>query len=246
MLAFKFILILIVIIIISILLIKRFIYFSPDKTFLPYNTERYKDVSINNLHGWFIEGGPKIVIICHGNAGNISHRQHLIDSIYDLGYSVLIFDYSGYGKSQGIPSETQLYKDASLFINMMLEKTNKDNLIMYGESIGAPIAAYIARKYQINTLIIDSGLPSIKKFMKSKFGVIGSLLGFIFPEFDTESYLNGYTGRTLLMHSPTDEVIHINSIEILKMYATQFISIHGTHNSRVIPWNKVKQFIEGV
>lgn len=242
MLALKIIIITLTVSIISILIIKRFVYFRPSKDFLPYS-ELYKDISTSNLHGWFLQGGSKLVIICHGNGGNISNRQYLIDSLYNLGFSVLIFDYSGYGRSQGIPSETQLYEDASLFVNMMLETTHKDNIILYGESIGAPVAAYVARKYQINTLIIDSGLVSIKKFIKHKYGIIGNVLGFIFPEFDTESYLNGYKGRLLLMHSPTDEIIHINSVELIKSYATKFISIHGTHNNRTIPWDDVKDFI---
>ena len=142
----KIVLIVLAIVIISVLLIKRFLYFQPSTDFLPYK-ETYKDISEGNLHGWLIQGGQKIVIVCHGNTGNISHRQYIIDSLEKLGYSVLIFDYSGYGRSRGIPSEKQFYQDASVFVNMMLKQTDKSNIILYGESIGAPVAAFIARKY---------------------------------------------------------------------------------------------------
>ena len=242
----KICLIALAVVIVSVLLIKRFVYFQPSSDFIPYKNT-YQDISEGNLHGWFIGAkGNKTVLICHGNAGNISHRQSLVDPLVDLGYSVMIFDYSGYGRSRGIPSETQFYKDASVFTELLMEFTDNNNIILYGESIGAPVAAYIARKYQINTLIIDSGLPSIKKYIQSKFGILGGLLGFLFSEFNTESFLaagNGYTGNILVMHSPSDEIIPYTITDVVRSCATQTINIKGTHNSRIIPWDQVDQFI---
>jgi pimeloyl-ACP methyl ester carboxylesterase len=240
----KICLITLVIIIITILLIKRFVYFQPSSTFVPYS-ETYEDISEGNLHGWFIgEKGAKTVLICHGNTGNISHRQHLIDPLIELGYSVLIFDYSGYGRSRGIPSESQFYHDASVFIEILLEFTNKNNIILYGESIGAAVAAYIARKYQIDTLIIDSGLPSIKKYIHSHFSILGSLMGFLFSEFNTVEFLKGYNGSMLIMHSPADEIIPYIITDEIRTYSKQSINIKGTHNNRDIPWDQVDLFIK--
>ena len=240
----KICLIVLVIIIITVLLIKRFVYFNPSSEFLPYK-ETYQDISEGNLHGWFAgEKGNKTIFICHGNAGNISHRQNIIDPFIELGYSVLIFDYSGYGRSRGIPSETQLYHDASVFMNILLGYTNKENVVCYGESIGAPVAAYVARKYNIDTLIIDSGLPSIKKYIKYKFSILGYLLGFLFTEFDTLSFLKGYTGNTLVMHSPMDEIIPYIITDEIRSNSKQTINIKGTHNNRDIPWDNVDLFIK--
>lgn len=227
------------------LLIKRFVYFQPSSKFLSQKN-MYQDISNGKLHGWFVgkkENKPT-VLICHGNSGNISHRQSLIDPLVEIGYSVLIFDYSGYGKSIGTPSENQVYHDASVFTNMLLEFTDKNNIILYGESLGAAIAAYIARKYQIKTLIIDSGLPSVKKYIKSWNSLLGLLLGFIFNEFNTEDYLKGYKGRLLVMHSPTDEIIPYTSTDVIRSYATEVINIKGSHNNRLIPWDKVDAFIK--
>ena len=241
----KLSLIILSVVVIVILLIKRFIYFEPTTEFIPYK-DNYQDISEGNLHGWFI--GDKVnkptILIFHGNKGNISHRQSLIDPLVEMGYSVMIFDYSGYGRSIGVPSEKQFYHDASIFINILLEFVNKDNIILYGESMGASIASYIARKYQINILIIDSGLPSIKKYIKSHYSIIYFLLGFIFSEFNTEDYLKGYKGRTLVMHSPTDEIIFYNTTDIIRENATEVIKIQGSHNNRIIPWDKIDLFIK--
>lgn len=227
-----------------VLLIKRFLYFRPTHDFITFS-EKYQDISDGNLHGWFIgERGKKTILVCHGNSGNISHRQSIIEPLNDLGYSVLIFDYSGYGHSRGIPSESQFYQDASVFTNMLLEFTNKDDIILYGESIGAPVAAYIARKYNIKTLIIDSGLPSIKRYIKYKYGIIGKFIGFIFPEFNTEIYLKGYSGNILAMHSLTDEIIPYIITDKIRENCKQTINIQGSHNQRIIPWDQVDTFIK--
>jgi len=243
---FKTCLLMLTIIFISVLLIKRFIYFQPSSVFIPYK-ETYQDIYKEDLHGWFI-GNKKqnkpTVFICHGNAGNISYNQNLIDSIVNLGYSVMIFDYSGYGRSKGIPSEYQVYIDASVFMEMLLQFTSINNIIIYGESIGAPIGAYIARKYQIKIFIIDSGLPSIKKYIKNRFSYIGKTIGFLFPEFDTEKHITGYKGNLLVMHSLTDEIIPYKITDFIRHNATDVIIITGTHNDKIIPWEKVNSFIK--
>ena len=241
----KIVLIVLSITIISVLLIKRFMYFNPSTTLLPYK-EHYQNITQGNLHGWFIKGSNgKVVIICHGNSGNISDRQYLIDSLHNLGYSVIIFDYSGYGLSKGIPSENQLYQDGSIFMDFAIKEYNKNDIIVYGESIGAPVAAYLVRKYYTPILIIDSGLPSIQKYIKGKIKLL-SFLSFLFPEFDTEKYINGYRGKILFMHSLNDEVIPYEITENIRNMSTHIINIQGTHNNRVIPWNDVNQIITNI
>ena len=65
------------------------------------------------LHGWYVPGdGPATLVWFHGNAGNISHRvENLLQLNRHLGVSVFIFDYRGYGRSDGKPSESGLYMD---------------------------------------------------------------------------------------------------------------------------------------
>lgn len=241
----KIILIILCVTIISVLLIKRFVYFNPSTSLLQYK-DHYEDITQGNLHGWFVKGSNgKVVLICHGNAGNISDRQYLIDSLHNLDYSVIIFDYSGYGLSKGIPSENQFYQDASIFMDFAMKEYHKNNIIVYGESIGTPVAAYLVRKYYTPVLIIDSGLPSIKKYIKSKFKLL-SFLSFLFYEFDTEKYIDGYRGKILFMHSLNDEVIPYEITENIRNHSTQIINIQGTHNDRVIPWRDVNQFIKNI
>jgi hypothetical protein len=238
----KICLIILTILIISVLIIKRFIYFKPS-TIMLESKENYKDIFEGHLHGWLINGtNNKIILYCHGNTGNISTRQIHIDKFNNLGYSVLIFDYSGYGQSKGIPSEQQLYQDASSFTELLIKTEDKNNIIVYGESIGSAVGAHIARKYKLPILIINSGLPSIQKYIKHHYPFF-SFLSPLFTEFNTEIYLQGYTGKTLVIHSLQDEIIPYNSTELMRSLATKTIDIKGTHKTTNIPFEEINNFI---
>lgn len=237
-------LVVIVALVIIILLIKRFVYFQPSSRFIP-TQEAYKPIHHRHLHGWLLEvrDSQKIVLLCHGNGGNISHRESKMKEINNLGYSVLGFDYSGYGKSGGIPNEQQLYDDTSSMVALLRQEYTPDQIILYGESMGAPVATYAARRYSIPTLILESPLPSMKILIQHKYRML-AWLSFLFPEFDTAAYLNGYRGRSLLLHAPTDEVIPYDSTIHLQQMSTLHIPMDGSHNEPLIPWQQIKEFIE--
>lgn len=242
----KVLLTMIVIFFISVLIVKRFLYFRPSFHF--NNTEEpYKVINHGHLHGWLLENpqSEKIILFCHGNRGNVSYCENKVSALKQLGYSVLVFDYSGYGKSGKVPSEQQLYDDASAMTALLRQQYPIENIILYGESMGGPIATYAARRYSIPTLILEGPLPSVKIFIEYKHNFL-SWLSFLFPEFDTYSYLHGYKGRCLLLHSPTDEVIPYESTLHLQQIVSKHIAIDGSHSNAIIPWEEVKKFIEQV
>ena len=101
--------------------IESFFVFYPQSSF-DFTPEQlqldYKDVYFNTgdgkrLHGWFfpLKGEFPVILFCHGNAGNISHRLDNIRLLLEQGLQVFIFDYRGYGQSHGRPSEKGLYRD---------------------------------------------------------------------------------------------------------------------------------------
>lgn len=227
------------------LLIKRFIYFRPSYHFIQ-TKEKYLDINHGHLNGWLLENEKetaKIILICHGNGGNISYEESRMVALRNLGYSVLAFDYSGYGKSGGVPSEQQLYDDASAMVALLRQNYNPEQIIIYGVSIGGPVATYIARRYSIPTLILESPLPSIQALIESKYPMF-SFVKPLFPEFDTSSYLDGFRGKSLLLHSLTDEVIPYDSVKKLINLCSLHIQIRGSHSYPEIPWEDVKTFIE--
>lgn len=238
----KFGLTLIVLLFLVTLLTKRFIYFRPSSTFLPIR-ETYKVIKQGHLHGWLADSNPgtKVVLICHSNKGNISHIAPTIENLRYLGYTVLAFDYSGFGKSRGIPSEQQLYEDASYMVALLSQSYQAKDIILYGHGLGAPIATYVARRYGIPTLILISPFLSAKSIVSN---TILRYISILFSEFNTEEYLSGYRGRSLLIHSKDDEIVPYSLTSRLQSLVTIHIPSTGTNEHIVIPWDSIHRFIE--
>ena len=100
------------------------------------------------LHGWFLPGADKNVVLwLHGNAGNISDRlDHAVVMTRELGVSSFLFDYRGYGRSEGRPTEKGLYEDAAAAFNWLVREKGIDpsSVILYGHSLGSAVAVDLA------------------------------------------------------------------------------------------------------
>ena len=116
------------------------------------------------LHGWFfgVESARATILWCHGNAGNITHRLHNITKLLPLGVNVFIFDYRGYGKSEGTPSEEGLYLDAEAAYAYLTEhlEINASSVIIFGRSLGASVAVDLASKKPCRGVILESAFTS--------------------------------------------------------------------------------------
>ena len=227
-----------------ILVIKRFVYFRPVHNLLaPKDT--YQDIFEGNLHAWYKKGkSGTVILFCHGNSGNLSHRQSKLSELYGMGHSVLIFDYSGFGQSRGVPTEEMLYANADMFLQYLLRNGyTKDRVVPYGESMGAAVAAYISRKYNLPRVILESSLPGIKFLAADRLGIL-RILAFIFDDFNTVLFMKGYRGKSLVMHCPGDEIIPYRLVAELAKNATTFLEMNGSHNNPEIDWKKVADFLE--
>jgi uncharacterized protein len=237
----KISLIIITVLFIVILIIKRFAYFRPTYEFIPIK-DVYEDIREGNLHAWYKKGtSNKAILFCHGNGGNLSHRQDKLIQFYRMGHSVLIFDYNGFGHSKGVPNEQLCYYNAIVFMDVLF-KRGYSNIIPYGESMGASVAAYVAHRYELPLLILESGLPSIKKLIKH-WSPLLVIFSPIFTEFNTEKFLKRYTGKVLVLHSVNDEVIPYIITSSIRKGASEVVNMTGSHNNPNIPWNRIKEFI---
>ncbi len=87
---------------------------TPKNLGIAFEDINFKTVDSQLLNGWFVPAkDAKVTILyCHGNAGNMYHRLHKVKFFHEMGVNFFIFDYRGYGKSTGNPTEKGLYKDA--------------------------------------------------------------------------------------------------------------------------------------
>ena len=128
------------------------------------------------LHGWFVPGKRDVTWLWfHGNGGNVSHRLENLRLLHDeLGVSIFIFDYRGYGHSQGRPSEQGTYRDAEAAIRYVLSRqgTSPDRLVFFGRSLGAAIAVEMASRHLVHGLILESPFPSISYMARLMYPVL--------------------------------------------------------------------------
>jgi fermentation-respiration switch protein FrsA (DUF1100 family) len=119
------------------------------------------------IHGWYVPApnARSILLFFHGNAGNISHRLESIKIFHDLGLSVFIIDYRGYGQSEGTPSIKGTGLDALAAWQWLTEnkKIPDDMIIVFGRSLGGAVAVELARSVTPGALILESTFSSLSE-----------------------------------------------------------------------------------
>ncbi|MEW5692273.1 MAG: alpha/beta hydrolase [Candidatus Hydrogenedentota bacterium] len=162
------------------------------------------------LNGWYIPALDSIctLIFAHGNAGNISHRLDKIIMFYKRNISVFIFDYRGYGKSGGRPSEKGLYLDGLAAYNYLVNKrgVQPEDIVVYGESIGSAIVSYIASKNRVRAIILESPFTNARD-MSTKILPFLPVKYFVTIKFDIMSMLKDVEDRILIIHGNKDEIV---------------------------------------
>ncbi|MBU0549638.1 MAG: alpha/beta hydrolase [Candidatus Omnitrophica bacterium] len=205
---------------------------------------KYEDIFFTTedgarLNGWFIpqEKPRGTLLFCHGNAGNIGDRVEFVGIFYKLNLNVLIFDYRGYGRSQGRPSEEGLYKDAQAAYRYLLSRKdiNKSPIIIYGKSIGANVAIDLASKVNTVALIVDSAFTSACDMGRKLFPYL-PVKWVITVKFDALAKIKEINIPKLIIHSRDDEIVPFKMGQRLFEAAPQpkeFYPMRGGHNEAI-------------
>ncbi len=189
-----------------------------------------------DISAWYIpaEDERGLVLFCHGNAGNISHRLDSIKIFHGLGLGVLIFDYRGYGKSKGSPDEEGTYRDAEAawdyLINVLHVKPEK--IVLFGRSLGSAVAAELALRKQAGALIMESAFTSVPDLGKKFFPYLPVRLISRY-HYESISKVGRIKLPKLFIHSPGDEIVPYAQGVRLFEGATdpkEFLRITGGHN----------------
>lgn len=201
----------------------------------------YEDVTFETddeilLTGWFIpeKTAEKTVLFCHGNGGNISHRLDSIRIFHELGLNTFIFDYRGYGRSAGKPTEKGTYKDADAAWRYLVDARGvlPRNIIVFGRSLGGSLAAWVAANHSPGALILESSFISIPELGASLYPWLPVRMLSRF-KYDTLSRLKEIRCPVLVVHSRDDELIPFDHGQALFDAAREpkdFLVIEGSHN----------------
>jgi len=138
----------------------RYLEYGPSDFGLAFEDVRFNASDGVNLHGWLIpaEENRCLLLFCHGNAGNISHRLDNIVRLHELGISVFIFDYRGYGLSGGRITEKGFYLDCEAAYDVARDRAGKDRakLVIFGRSLGGIAAVHLGAARPCAGMILES------------------------------------------------------------------------------------------
>jgi len=129
------------------------------------------------LHGWFVPHAAPIatLLMCHGNAGNVSNRYEWLEMLHQyVPVNLFIFDYRGFGRSEGVPTEEGCYRDAVAAFNWLRAQKSNLSIIAHGHSLGSAVAVDLAQRApdQIAGLILESAFTNAADMARLMFGPI--------------------------------------------------------------------------
>ena len=189
------------------------------------------------LHAWWLpaKGAGTVLLFCHGNAGNITHRLDNLALLNRAGVSVLIFDYRGYGKSQGKIDERGFYEDtlAALARARELARGEKARLVVFGRSLGGIAASRVAAEKGVAGVILESTFTNLGDMAKSIYPLPG-LGGLLAGRLAADRFLQNAAVPLLFLHGDCDDIVPLELGR--KLYETakapkEFMVVEGAgHN----------------
>ena len=221
----------------------RLIYFparevaaTPEARGLAFENVQLAAADGPTLDAWYVpvESARGTVLFCHGNAGNISHRLESIAIFHSLGLGTLIFDYRGYGRSTGHPSEEGTYLDAEAAWRYLVEerKISPDRIVVFGRSLGAGVATWLAARRRVAALIAESAFTSVPDLAADLYPWL-PVRGLVHIKYDNLERIAHLELPILVVHSRDDEIIPFHHGQRLFDAASRharLLEIHGGHN----------------
>src|SRR5882724_3306655 len=193
---------------------RRFIYYpsrplaaDPSSVGLAFRDVAFTAADGVRLHGWLIPGRtPTTLLYSHGNAGNIAGRVTIARLLADqLGVGVFMYDYRGYGRSEGAPSEPGLVADAlGARVALLREGVAAEHVVYLGRSLGAAVTVELALAHPARAVVLESPFASVRAMANT----VLPGAGYVFrTRWDSRARIRGLTSPLLVLHSDTDEVI---------------------------------------
>lgn len=167
-------------------------------------------------------GSRPVILFSHGNAGNILHRLERLLALSPLPLDLLVYDYRGFGRSEGSPNVPGVIRDGEAAVNWL--RTTKgispERIILLGESIGVAISVSLAKKldWKIGGMVLESGFRSLRARAGQTLPILGPLA--LSEDLPADSLLPEFSGPLMIMHSKLDEVNSYSDSEHLLKVAT--------------------------
>jgi fermentation-respiration switch protein FrsA (DUF1100 family) len=232
---------------------------APPDLGMPFEDVRLIAEDGVRLHAWFLPRPESryTVLVSHGNAGNISHRLDRARLLQEaLRADVLLYDYRGYGRSEGAPDEEGTYRDARAAYRHLVELRGvpAERLILFGESLGSAVTVDLALAHPCRAVVLESPFTSIRDMARSALPWL-PLGGLVRTKYDTLAKIGRLRAPVLVMHGDRDSVVPFAQGERVFAAASEpkrFYRIAGAdHNDTYVTggdayWRALASFIEGI
>jgi len=213
------------------------IHATPGMLGMPHEEASITTADGEVLGAWWIPArNPSgTVLFCHGNGGNISTCLEAARLINSMGLNVLLFDYRGYGRSTGSPSEEGTYRDAAAAWDYLVRVrgVRPETIVVWGKSLGGAVAARTAAEYKPAAVVIESAFTSIPDLVSDMGYPILSRC-FSGCSHDTLAWVRRLEVPLLVIHSPQDEIVPFSHGRVLYDAAPlpkEFVAVDGSHNT---------------
>lgn len=226
---------------------RRYVYYpsrgvalTPDFLSLAYEEVCVSTADGEGIAAWYVPArdhryGDLTVLFCHGNAGNMGDRLDSVLTFHNLSMNTLIFDYRGYGKSTGSPTEKGTYADALAVWKYLVDVRGCEakNIVLFGRSLGGSVAAWLATQVSPLALVVESAFTSAPDMAARMFPLLPARWLCRFG-YDTLAFVRSVSCPVLVAHSVEDEMVpyaHGRALMDAAREPKHFVSMRGGHNS---------------
>ncbi len=190
----------------------RFIYY-PTQELTSTPSVAYESVGFDaadgaRLHGWFIPAGEEqILIVSHGNGGNIGHRVSMAEFLHEeLQIDILMYDYRGYGRSEGEPSEEGTYADIrGAYAYLLSRGYGGGQIYLLGQSLGAAVSVDLAAELEVGGVLLEAPFTSVAAMARRQIYIpVGWLLR---TKYDSLSKVGEIIAPLAIVHARNDPIV---------------------------------------
>jgi fermentation-respiration switch protein FrsA (DUF1100 family) len=162
------------------------------------------------------DGQGVTVVYCHGNYHHLDHYWPRVMRLWDLGYDVLAFDYRGYGRSTGTPSEAGIYEDGRTFVGWLATTALADQpVVYYGYSLGGAVAIQVATEQPPDVLLTESAFASAQALLEDSTALPLEAGLLMEGEFDNLGKIDDIYVPYMALHGTDDEFIRFRFSRLL-------------------------------
>ena len=209
------------------------------------------------LHGWYLEHSEPRghALFAHGNAGNITGRASILRAWRDrLGVSILVFDYRGYGRSDGSPNEQGVLQDARAARSWLARRAGieEHSVILAGRSLGGAVAVDLAADGGARALVLESTFTSLPDVAAGHYPWVPVRM-LMKTQLNSLEKISGYQGPVMMSHGDVDEIVpyHLGRqlFDAVQSESKKFVTIDGGFHNDPQPssyYDELESFLDGL